>query len=725
MTDLADLHKLLFQHFKYRAFLEGQEGVIQAIVNGRDTLVIMPTGGGKSLCYQLPALAMEGITLVVSPLIALMKDQVESLLAKNIPATSINSSLASSVMNERIGRMARGEYRLVYVAPERFKSEHFMRTLAPLSIALFAVDEAHCISQWGHDFRPDYTRLKGVLKELGQPQVTALTATATPEVRDDIIAQLGLGQSGREAPAVFVSGFGRPNLTLKVTATTNKEEKLLHIENTIRELKTGLIYCSTRKNVESVAGHLRARVRCVAYHGGMKDQQRTLAQDEFMSGKCSVAVATNAFGMGVDRADVRFVVHHDIPGSVEAYYQEAGRAGRDGEPARCELLFNFADVRTQEFFIEGANPTHEVIGDVYYALLDLCANGPIEMPIADIAEHVDGTNNEMAVGSALLLLARAYVIRRDYRPGSRTYTTHLLAPVKRLDELKIDYKVLDEKRRRDFAKLHQMIEYADHNACRHGFLLRYFGDRNAAKRCGACDNCLRANKGKKPAAVAVKNAAGQTPRAGKDKEDKIANEKAVLLQKALSGVARMKGRFGLGRIAQMLIGTRSREIFDSALDKLSTYGLLHDFGYEFTADLLARLNAAGCIEITAEENARAILTPLGEDVMRAKVALDIELPEYEKLSASATQSAGESQIVDEAPYDKKLYEALRAWRRQTALRMNISAFVIYPDVTLKELSRRKPRNADALLEVRGIGPAKVTQFGAETLDVIRKFGGGD
>ncbi|MBI2986726.1 MAG: RecQ family ATP-dependent DNA helicase, partial [Deltaproteobacteria bacterium] len=233
------LHRLLYQYFGFRQFLEGQETVIQAILDGQDTLVIMPTGGGKSLCYQLPALALQGITVVVSPLIALMKDQVDSLTEKNIPATFINSSITQSEIEGRVRGMMSGAFRLVYIAPERFKSERFVRALAPLSIALFAVDEAHCISQWGHDFRPDYLRLKWALKDIGQPQVAALTATATPEVRQDIIEQLGLGKFGRQAPKVFVSGFARHNLTLAVTRTKKQAQKLSQITGVLPALKTG------------------------------------------------------------------------------------------------------------------------------------------------------------------------------------------------------------------------------------------------------------------------------------------------------------------------------------------------------------------------------------------------------------------------------------------------------------------------------------------------------
>ena len=701
-------HQLLETHFGFREFLEGQESVVNAIIEGHDALVIMPTGGGKSLCYQLPALTLEGITVVVSPLIALMKDQVDSLQEKKIPATFINSSLGQSEMNERISAMQRGEYRLVYIAPERFKSERFVQALAPLSIALFAVDEAHCISQWGHDFRPDYIRLKWALKDLGQPQVMALTATATPEVRDDIIEQLGLGKFGRQPPHVFVSGFARHNLTLGVTSANGKAEKLARIVEFVRQLKTGIVYCATRKNVEKVATHLKEqKVSCIAYHAGLTDEQRTKAQTKFMNGDSDVAVATNAFGMGIDRADLRFVIHFDIPGSVEAYYQEAGRAGRDGEPSRCEMLYNYADVRTQEFFIEGANPSREVIANLYHALRRLGSRGPIEMPIAEIAEQVPAAKNDMAVGSALYLLERAGFIQREYRQGSQTYTTRLVEPVKELDALPIDFERLDKKRERDFAKLHRMIEYADHHGCRHHYVLKYFGDTETAEGCTVCDNCL-----------AKADSAARLP----------TEEETVAIQKALSCVAHVNGRFGRGRIAQCLVGSRSKEVIEARLDRLSTYGMLGEWGEDYVWGLLNALIRTACLAVSSGQYPTLSVTELGGDVMRRKQQILMVLPEKRVVAPvsgrreKAVRPSGTAATT--LDYDQKLFEALRAWRREKVTALgDVPAYIVYPDRTLQELARVKPQSEAELLEVRGIGPAKARQFGAETLAVIRKLGG--
>ena len=424
MNTLADAQAALREHFGFDAFRETQAEVITSILEGRDTIVVMPTGGGKSLCYQLPALMRPGATVVISPLIALMKDQVDALHARGLPATFINSSLDYEEQRARINGIRRGEYKLVYVAPERFRSQSFTAALRDATISFFAVDEAHCVSSWGHDFRPDYLRLKDAIEELGRPQTVALTATATPYVRADIIEQLALRE-----PVAYVSGFDRPNLSIRVAHTEKEPEKITYMRTlAARHAKgSGIVYTSTRKSVEQVARKLQtAGVRAVAYHAGMDDADRVQAQDAFMSGTVQVIVATNAFGMGIDKPDIRFVIHHHLPGSVEAYYQEIGRAGRDGAPSDCVLLFNYADKRTQDFFIEGSFPQPETIARVYESL---AATGreQIELSTSEIANRAN-LRNEMAVQSALVILEKAGHIERGAGGENRGEVKLLTSP---------------------------------------------------------------------------------------------------------------------------------------------------------------------------------------------------------------------------------------------------------------------------------------------------------
>jgi ATP-dependent DNA helicase RecQ len=357
-----ELMSPLRAHFGHSEFRPGQQRIVEAVLGGDDVLAVMPTGSGKSLCYQLPAVMLPGVTIVVSPLISLMKDQVDELNRRGLAAGALHSMLDASSKREVIDAARRGHVRLLYVAPERFASSTFVQLLHDIAVARFVVDEAHCVSQWGHDFRPDYRRLAAGARRCrradgaeGRPPIAAFTATATAEVRDDIAALLGL-----DHPQLLVGGFDRPNIHLRIQRASDADKKLL-LPSLVRG-RRALVYAATRKTTEAAAEHLNASgLTAAAYHAGLKDDERTRVQEAFAAGTLPVVCATNAFGMGIDRPDVDAVVHYAIPGSIEAYYQEIGRAGRDGRAATATLLWDYADVELRRFLIDSprkANSAH-------------------------------------------------------------------------------------------------------------------------------------------------------------------------------------------------------------------------------------------------------------------------------------------------------------------------------------------------------------------------------
>ena len=418
------LGELLKIHFGYESFLAGQERAIDSLLAGRDTLVVLPTGGGKSLIFQLPALVLDGITIVISPLIALMKDQVDSLEQVGIPATFINSSISLAETEKRLAALQNQSYKIVYIAPERFYNQVFLSSLKKIKVSLFAIDEAHCISQWGHDFRPSYMRLKEAIKSVGSPTVVALTATATPEVRDDITKQLGLSD-----PEIVITGFARPNLQLAVVPTSNgqKIENIVNLFTTNPEIGSGIIYAGTRAKADEILEALMDNdIKAVGYHAGMDASSRDWVQEQFMRGQAQVVVATNAFGLGINKRDIRFVIHHDLPGTIEAYYQEAGRAGRDGQASFCLLFYHQQDRYLREFFIKGDNPAPETISEIYDFLvgragLEIDPNSSILITYAEIAQNLSDSVPEMAIGTALKILEKEGYISRPNEKTSNSF----------------------------------------------------------------------------------------------------------------------------------------------------------------------------------------------------------------------------------------------------------------------------------------------------------------
>ena len=690
--------------FGFEEFLEGQAEIVEKILASRDGLVVMPTGGGKSLCYQLPALCLEGVTIVVSPLIALMKDQVDALVEKGVAAALINSTLSHSEQRERIERMMAGDYKLVYVAPERFRAEGFVSAMREVKVALFAIDEAHCLSQWGHDFRPDYLRLGKARGVLGSPQCVAFTATATPVVRKDIVSVLEL-----EEPFQIVTGFARANLSFNITPVETKAAKFRRTREVLEEHRTGIVYCATRKRVEEVAETLNSwGVKCIGYHGGMKEEEREDTQNQFIRREVDVAVATNAFGMGIDRSDVRFVIHFEVPGSVEAYYQEAGRAGRDGEAAHCELLWNYADTRTQEFFLEGANPGYGTICQVYQFFHEEAnEEQEVHASIEEITSAVE-VKNGMAVSSALAVLGRAGYLERFNVPGQRRRGTRLRQPEVQASGLEIDREALEEKERRDRQKLQAMVGLCYGAGCRQRAILEYFGEEEPGE-CGTCDVC--------------RSDYGTDRRAPTGAED-------LVVRKVLSGVARMsrrtskgwEGIFGRGRIVQMLTGSKSQEIMRVRLHELSTYGILKGKGTAYLNELFHSLHAAGLLVTQRGEYPLVTLTSKGEQAMKGEIEYSLVWPETLRESTAKSSGAGAEAEGELPPLDPVLYARLKDLRTSLAKEHRLPLYGVFSNKTLEDLARIRPTSEEEAMGIKGVGAVKAERFLAPFLELFRVEG---
>lgn len=418
----------LKHYFDYDGFRPGQADIIRQILSHKPVLAIMPTGGGKSICYQIPALLLPGVTLVVSPLISLMKDQVDRLLRQNIPAGFINSTQTISEVRDTLDKTQNGHIKLLYIAPERFQARQFREWLNEIHVSFLAIDEAHCISEWGHDFRPAYLNLKKLISFLNTPRIAAFTATATPEVQKDIIQQLNLTN-----PSVIISGFDRPNLRYLTLPLKEKEKKieLIHI---IEKMNAAtIVYCSTQKSTDEMCQHLKTYgIKAAAYHGGMDKTSRENNQNLFLQDQVQVLVATNAFGMGIDKPNIRLIIHYNLPGSIEAYYQESGRAGRDGQISYCVLLGNKRDLIIQKFLIENNYPTKEALMEVF----DIIQSMPEDLILktyGDIAGHMRKKSSEIMVGNAVKILESNQYVER-LSPSSHPATVEFTLPLERLKQ---------------------------------------------------------------------------------------------------------------------------------------------------------------------------------------------------------------------------------------------------------------------------------------------------
>ncbi len=649
----ADLQQPLAEHFKLDAFRPGQETIIQMVLSGRNTVAVMPTGAGKSLCYQLPAMMLDGVTVVVSPLIALMQDQVDALQSKGIAATLINSTLSESERFERQRHMREGRYKLVYVAPERFRSESFVSALLEARLSLYAIDEAHCISQWGHDFRPDYALLGQVRKRLKPPRTIALTATATPQVQADIVRVLLM-----KDPVVHVAGFDRPNLFLEVLPVSGDDEKRRACVALSKE-GSGVVYCNTRKQAEAMHEHLVDEgVESVLYHAGLDDDARREAQESFMRSPEAVAVATNAFGMGIDKADIRFVAHAGIPRAVEAYYQEIGRAGRDGKPAHAVLLFNHADVFTQERLIQSNHPSEKLLANVWRTLN---ATGAFHRGIYALAQQVGAS--EFEVSATLRLLEREGLISRGFQGESK-----------------------------------------------YGIGLRLEGatkfPRSAEAR-ALLDvvSTLAREKGDTTLSVSIELLVRKSGLS----DDRVKHALTLLEKAELCLVQRPSTAKQIVPLRDGEFSTLQFPVERIALQQRNQLQLLKqmtDYAYAKRCRRSHMLQYFG-------EQVQSTGPCNGCDICHGqRVKLVVARPPKVR--------AGGGLSGLELPPDSATVEALKKWRRAQAAAQQVAPFIVFNDATLRGIAATLPVTQAEFLSVKGTGPLRWERYGAEILQFCRE-----
>lgn len=592
-------HELLKTIFGYHTFRGHQEEIIDAVIAGKDGLVIMPTGGGKSLCYQIPALMLEGITLVVSPLIALMNDQVSALKQLEVPAAALHSNLTRDETADVKKQIQDGTLKLLYVSPELAFTAEFRRLLENVEVSLLAIDEAHCVSIWGNDFRPEYTKLAGLRAHFSKAPMLALTATADEATRKDIIVQLGLNV--KEA---WLSSFERPNIFLQSAAGMKRMDR---IRAFLAEHpgEAGIIYCLSRKETEQMASRLKEHgFDAACYHAGMKAEDRKNIQEAFQNDQLLIVCATIAFGMGIDKPNIRWVVHYSLPKNVESYYQEIGRSGRDGQAAIAMLLPSWSDVRTLRSFIEDSEATES-------------------------------------------------------------------------------FKSVQ------LAKLDRMWTYANTPSCRTNFILNYFGEYRE-KPCGHCDNCL-----KPPKTI----------------------DGSVPAQMALSGVIRCNEQVSMYLLIDLLRGSYKQEITSREWEKLKTHGVGKQWSFEEWRHFLNQLIDLGLLAIDFTDHFYLKTTPLSNEVLYEGKKVDLTL--YEK-TAEGRKARPKPKLKSEVHPDEQLLVRLKEWRLSQAQKQRVPAYTIMHNKTLEQLSAGKPQTEAELLDIEGIGEARLKRYGKSLLELLRQ-----
>lgn len=584
---------ILHKYYGYTSFRKGQENIITSIINKEDVLAIMPTGGGKSICYQVPALCLEGITIVISPLISLMKDQVDALNTMGIKASLINSSLSNSEYSKVLEEIENDECKIIYIAPERLDSMEFVNIIRGKNISQVAIDEAHCVSQWGHDFRVSYKKIPYFINRLGKrPIITAFTATASNEVREDIVNILDLHK-----PAIYITGFDRENLSINIVKSSSKNKYTLdYVENHKNE--SGIIYASTRKEVESIyEGLLKRNYSVAKYHAGLSNEARKEYQENFINDDIKIMVATNAFGMGIDKPNIRWVLHYNMPQSIENYYQEIGRAGRDGEDSECVLLFSPGDVHTQKYLVE--------VG--------------IENP---------------------------------------------------------------ERKRVQYKKLQQMVDLVYSNTCYRKSILNYFGEP-FLKDCNNCSNCL--NEGE-------------------------VVDKTLDAQKVISCIARMKRSFGATMIIDVLRGSKNKKVLDLGFNTLTTYGIMKNYSNEDLKTFINTLVSHGFLDVVENLGPRGSFPTIKLNEQSLKVIKQEIKVEFK-----------EDKVTKSRYVENELYEMLVSLRSEIAKEEGVAPYMVFGDVTLKNMTSSYPINKEEMLNISGVGEIKYEKYGKKFEEIIEKY----
>ena len=602
------LRAALERWFGFSTLRPLQKEAIDAALDGRDALVVLPTGGGKSLCYQLPPLVLDRLTVVVSPLIALMQDQVDGLKLNGVPAAAAHGNLPDEERRHLRQLAESGELRLLFVAPERLFREDFLSWLETRDVAAIAIDEAHCISQWGHDFRPEYRRLRELRERFPEASVHAYTATATPRVREDIKTQLALRD-----PVELVGTFDRPELTYRVLPRQELIDQVVEAIGRHPDAAT-IVYCISRKDTEALSRKLCSRgIQAKAYHAGLPGEERTRISSDFRAERLHVVCATVAFGMGIDRSDVRLVVHAAMPKSIEHYQQETGRAGRDGLPSECLLLYSNADAAKWRMIIERSG--QEGGGDP------------------------DATRAQLAM-------------------------------------------------------LNEMQRFAGRAQCRHKTLSEYFGQSYDEPNCGACDVCLD--------------------------ELELVPDGNVIAQKILSAVARTGQRYGAGYIIDVLRGSRNEKVRGRGHDAIPTFGLLKELTPMRLGNYIDQLVDDGSLVRSDGEYPVLVLNEGSAEVLRGDREVVLRAPKggLDKQPRRRRRGGGQREVRDLTDDERQRFDRMRALRREIAGSLGVPPYVVFSDATLEELARERPTSTDAMLDVKGVGPKKVEQFGERFLAVL-------